>query len=359
MSPWWIAASIALFSTSVACEGSQSLGYADVWLRDCDGQQRCEDAPKQHFHVQAFFASEVSRYAPDGLYAYFELERDDGRRAVVELDIPTATEQEAVKDYQISYRELDGERLELEAHSVAGQVILPSTLTHDHSGECACPDALFDLRFVAEGADSTLGTEDDRTRRLEYGHLSPTDTPCAEQLDAADSQELRLTLRSCPHVSTAPAVVSDTHRASSAAAAQPRTVAARSCAWNDCGYRDGYYHDGYYDGYYDEYAVANTGCGSANGNQGCGGAGSEGCGSTEASSSDGCAGDTESGSSGCEGDTSDSPSSCSLSRASAHKTSAFVGTGVPLLLVCAWQMLRSSRLPRRVRKVPSNPQSEM
>ena len=339
-----------------ACADTASLGHANGSLRACAGADACDAAEPEAFGVQAYFDAQVSRYAPHGFYAYFELERNDGQRAVLELDVPIDSGSESVAADQVSYRELDGDRLSFESKQVQGQLQLPRSLVQEDAQACGCADALFNLRFVAPGADGLLGTQDDLTRELYYGHLSRTGATCAAQLAPTENTDLRVQVRACdpPPLAATPSV-----RTPPEPARAPRAAGTASCSYRDC--------------YADDpgYATSESGCGSTTYSEtGCGGTSDDqagGCSSSESSRSHsgGCAdssdkdnqssnsgsGDSSddshsSSNSGCEGDTSksSSSSSCSTARVQRRDLRSFLGTGLPLLLVCAWQARRARRM---------------
>jgi hypothetical protein len=281
-----------------ACADTQALGHAEGAVRSCARADACASAFPESFGVEAYFDAKVSRYAPHGFYAYFELAREDGQRGVLELDVPIDSGSERVAADQVSYRELDGDRVSFESKQVEGQLQLPRSLTQEDAYACACSDGLFNLRFVAPGADGLLGTADDLARELDYGHLTRAGEPCAEQLAKTDETALRVQIRECapPPIAAAPALRTPEP------ARTTRSPSSTTCRYSDC------YDDD------SSYTTVDSGCGGSTYNEsGCGGTSddqSEGCASNDSSSSNsgGC-GDSSShdehdSKSGCEGDTS-------------------------------------------------------
>ena len=336
---------LGLLSVS-ACADTEDLGHANGWLQACSGAAPCASTNSEPFGVQAYFDTSVSRYAPRGFYAYFELERDDGPRGVLELDVPFDSGSESVSAEHVSYRELDGDRIRFESKQVVGEVQLPRPLVQTDAYTCGCEDGLFNLRFTAPGTDGELGTPDDLTRELFYGHLSRGDEPCGQQLARKDDDSLRVQVREC---SPPPAAAAPVMRAVDSTPPERRSTHSSTV----CNYPGCYREDG-------SYTVVESGCGGSTYNDsGCGGTSEDqtgGCGGSDTASSEssGC-GDSSSSdddeddhneSSGCEGDTSNasSSSSCSTARVYHRDLRAFMGTGLPLLLVCAWQARRSRRL---------------
>lgn len=320
------------------CSQQESLGHADFSLRDCAG---CTAAPR-HYHVQAFFDAQVSRHAPNGFYAYFELERPDGARGVLELDLPTdAAPNTPLAREDASYRELRDGRVVFEATGVQGSVQLPRSLMWEDAARCDCEDAMFELVFQAG----------DERRELSYGHLTRNEAVCGARLPARADPGLAVQVLDCsapaPAMGAAP---SDTDTRTTVVQTPGRSASSsRSCALSDC--------------YPDDraYTPVETGCGGSYYREdGCGGSSYEesSCGSSSAaqgggcssSSSDGCGSSSDRDrprSSGCEGDTSDSPSSCSVARPAHGALRSFMGTGLPWTLVCLWQALRAARARRR------------
>jgi hypothetical protein len=99
------AAACALIAS---CASSWPLGHVEVALSDRDAAHDPE--PGEQLEAQAFMDPDASRYAPHGLYVYFELVRSNRRRGLVELDVPTdAADDTAPAQFQASYRELEGE----------------------------------------------------------------------------------------------------------------------------------------------------------------------------------------------------------------------------------------------------------
>ncbi|MET0390385.1 MAG: hypothetical protein ABW321_30715 [Polyangiales bacterium] len=338
----WPAATLALVLALAGCASSEELGLVDVWLSDCRGTAACgQGARSEHFNVQAYIDPGVSRHAPNGLYAYFELPRDDGHLAVVELDIPTAA---PADEATLSYRELDGDRLVFEASDASGWISLPELLTAVDARSCGCEQGSFALRF--RGNTRGRGEE---LRELTVGYLGRTEELCSNQLELRDDDEdLQVNVRRCP-VSRPPSAAEPGPPAPPPAA--PPT--SRPCRTGyDC--PSGYYDDDYYDGRYAGggcVGYTDSGCGSSSSDDGCGdSSGDDGCGDSRDASSDGC-GDGEQGDEdndadgGCEGDTRDDSSSCSVRRAPRHRGSG-LGTAIPLVLVCIYQLLRGARARR-------------
>lgn len=339
-----------LLLTAAGCADTESLGHASGWLKAC-ASASCAAESGEHFRVQAYFDADVSRYAPHGFYAYFELERADGQRGVLELDVPLDSGSETVTTENVSYRELDGSRIRFESRQVTGELQLTRALTEDREDSCGCGDGLFDLRFVAPGPDGTLGTADDLTRELDYGNLSRLDEPCLEEPHQADATGLRVSMREC----SAPPPTAAAPSAPPSEPPRPSRSPSSTCSYANCERDDG------------SYTTVESGCGGTSYNDsGCGSTSSEssgGCSDSSGADSGGGCGSNTSGDnhdesdagedkhkadSGCEGDTSNasSSSSCSTARVSRRDLRSFLGTGLPLVLLCAWQGLRARRMRR-------------
>lgn len=324
-----------------SCESSRSLGHADVWLSECDDGASCGvDQAGEHFAVEAFIDPSVSRYAPHGLYAYLELPRSDGTRGVLELDVPTDSASDSgPSDYQASYRELANEHLRFESRAVRGQIVVPRSLTSDDAASCGCEEGLFALQF---------SDADGRTRALSLGHLSRSERLCLGGLESSDEDGLHVRVESCdpPPEPSAPSVPASPPARSVPSASSP------------------HYHDAH-DTEVDSYTTVDTGCGGSSYDDGSsGGCGSsydegssDGCGTSSSSeNSSGCSDDRDTDEenehsnshSGCEGDTSNQPSSCEVAPGHRRGGGPFMGTGLPVLLVCVWQVVKA-RLARRRR----------
>jgi hypothetical protein len=370
----WIALACALCTRG--CATTAPLGHVELWLQSCGGRaESCADAPPsapggEHFAVQAFIDPGASRYAPHGLYAYFELPREDGSLGLFELDVPTdAPSDIALEHFQASYRELSGKQLRFDSSTAEGHVTLPSSWSAAAEPSCGCEEGAFELRFVDAGTDRIRGTADDGIRRLSLG-LS--EGFCRPPASMAIPTGLHLDLDRCD------VSASTQQRASVLAPVDTNAGAPSAPSGGPCAH-----------GCYDESAVlyrnqgsgcggdSSGGCGSyedpnSSSSGGCGGdatvssgsgsqaGSSSGCGGSSSSSSSsshsGCEGDSSSSSSksGCEGDTApDDSSSCALAqrelhrRLRPHRSDPFAGTGLPLLLACLLQRLRVERLRAR------------
>jgi hypothetical protein len=351
---------------AASCDGSASLGQVTVWLSECHGQGDCwaSASAREHFEVQGFFDPSVSRFAPNGFYAYWELPRSDGGRGLVELDVPTDGVNEApLERYQASYRELAYTRLRFEASDVRGRLALPRSFTAQGDSDCACDDAAFALRFAEAGEDGELGTDDDRVRELTLGQLSHTDERCSRALPRlGDEAGLRVASSACGE--SAPP------RQSSAAqppAQAPRQTSAPSCSYADCAAGGVLLADTGSDEGCGTSTDDGSGCGdsryadstSSSDAGGCGDAGTSDDGTS--ADSGGCGDDTSqpnagsSGSGGCEGDTSSQEhASCAVVRLRSGRRprhgAGFSGTGLPLTLIFLWHAFRSARLRKTARE---------
>ena len=310
------------------CSQAESLGHAELWLRECAD---CALSGELH-RVAAYFDTQSSRHAPRGFYAYFELERTNGARGILELDVPTAGAGAPFGPEQVSYRETLNGRVLFEAQQVQGTLQLPAALVQPEIGSCGCDDALFQLQFRAA----------DEVRELRYGHLSREQQSCGALPASKGAAGMSVVLKECGAVVEpigAPRVSTST----SAGSLRPSS-SARRCDRGDCN---------------DEgsYNAVEVGCGSSEPPYDDGTRSSGGCvedsasSSSSSSSSQGCSDSSkhDDHESGCEGDTSDSPSSCSVMRRPANALRSFMGTGLPLLLVCLWQALRAARLRKQSR----------
>jgi hypothetical protein len=320
----------AAFALACAsCAGSEELGRVDVWLSACRGAEPCRSsAEHEHFAVQAFIDPSVSRYAPNGLYAYFELHRANGQRALVELDVPTAVPADATA---VSYRELDGDRLVFEASEVHGRIVMPELLAAVGARSCGCEQGSFALHFVSAARDGVLGSDDDDVRELTVGYLGRTDELCSSQLQLSDELDLQVNVRRCAELLPSPPPPPSEPT--------PRSPAPRSsaCGRYDC---DPAYDDDYYDSNY-----AAGGCGSY-ADSGCEGSSSsdDGCGESRSESSGGCSDDDpDNDDGGCEGDTRNDSSNCTIARVPTRGGVSGLGTAAPWLLVCSWQLVRAAR----------------
>jgi hypothetical protein len=343
---------------AASCEGSASLGHVDVWLSECQGQGDCRSsaAAREHFEVQGFFDPTVSRFAPNGFYAYWELPRADGSRALVELDVPSDAASDApLERYHVSYRELVDTRLRFDASDVRGQLALPRSFTAESDADCVCDDAAFALRFAAAGDDGELGTDDDRVRELTLGQLSHSDERCSRALPRlSDEAGLRVAASACGESVARPIASS----AAQPVAQAPTSTWSPSCGYGDCVTGGVLLAD----------TGSDPGCGSSyDDGSGCGdsrdadSSSAGGCGDDDTSSdSGGCSDDTSdsnsasSDSGGCEGDTSSQEhASCAVvqlpNARRARHGAGFSGTGLPLSLVLLWHAIRSARLRRHLK----------
>jgi hypothetical protein len=339
-----------------------------MWLRDCAGEAGCSaTVPAEHFEVQGFVDPSVSRFAPHGFYAYWELPRGGGVRGLVELDVPTDAEPAApLQRYHASYRELVDTQLSFEAGDVRGVLSLPGSAIDESNADCACEDAAFALRFTAPGPDAELGTGDDGVRELTLGRLSRSDERCARDLPEL-STELGLRVASSACAEPGPPVPSS---------AQPVgdvPSGATSCGYGECNAAVVLADTGSDDGCGSSSSSerGDSGCGnddtSSAGSGGCGDDGSStspnnagGCGDDSASTSAHHSGDrgddsSSTSSSGCEGDTSSQEhASCGVTRLPSRRRSrhgaSFFGTGLPLVLSLLWHGLRSARLRAAARR---------
>jgi hypothetical protein len=373
-----------------SCASSASLGHVDLWLKSCNGHaDDCDDASasvaaEEYVHTQAFFDASSSRYAPHGLYTYFELPRADGSVGILELDLPTnGANGQPLTNFQASYRELSGDQVLFSSRKVEGRLELPPGFAADQEPVCACDDGAFALRFIDAGPDRVRGTDDDRVRHLSWGRIGRSEHFCRGLAPMAIGRELQLNIESCvtPGMSTfQPSAQEPEPVQTYATDPQPvlvtTTPAPASCGYacygnpppsqptssGGCGSDDSSSSGGC--GSDDS---SSSGCGSGSGSSdsssgGCGGddSSSSGCGDSQSdsqsSSSGSCDSSSNSGSGSsssgaCEGDTTDDhSSSCTVARARpqhgrrGHRRDPFVGTGVPLALVCLLQQLRARRL---------------
>jgi hypothetical protein len=366
----WLALAAAL--GAAGCATAAPLGHAELWLQSCAGRAgSCADSPPspaggEHFVVQAFIDPSASRYAPHGLYAYFELPRADGSLGIVELDVPTdAPADTALEHVQASYRELSGEQLRFDSSAVEGRVAVPQAWTVAADSSCSCDDGGFELRFVDAGEDRIPATADDRFRRLSLGRFGLSEGFCRSPVPMSIPSGLYVEVDRCdalaitqPRQAAVPAPLDMSAPAPGPSSGGPcahgcydESGAVYRNPGSGCGSGD----SGGGCGSYEDPNRASSGCGGDASNQdgsdsGCGGNSSS---SSSSSSQSGCEGDSSSSSShsGCEGDTtSDNSSSCALAqrplhrRLRSHRGDPFAGTGLPLLLACLVQRLRARRL---------------
>lgn len=328
-----------------SCATSAPFGYVDLWLSQCQGDEDCaaQSVAGEHFAAQALIDPSVSRYAPDGLYTYFELARADGSLGVLELDIPTdAPGDRPLADLQASYRELSGDEVRFAATQVSGQVVLPRSLLREDEPACACDDGGFSLRFVDAGDDGELGSDDDRVRQLSFGHIGRSDSFCGGAVSMPADGGLRVSVDACAAPATA--VKRDREASVDPAPASeletPILVYEEREAGSGCSSSSS--DDG---GGCESSASDDSGCSTHATDADASSSSSDtGCGDSGSSS-----GDSASADSGCEGDTSDDErSSCATARprlrSRSRHGSPFIGTGIPLALVCLWQALRAARL---------------
>jgi hypothetical protein len=347
-----------------SCAASAPLGHVEAWLRDCDrASGACADDmggsgfDGEHIEAQAFIDREASRYAPHGLYAYFELTRANGVVGVFELDVPTdAPEDAAAPQFEASYRELNGDRVSFASAAVRGRVAVPESPAARSDADCACDDTGFALTFIDPGADHAIGTGDDAQRRLSLGRMGWSDQFCRSRQVMPIASDLRVTRELCtqpsdpdpdpdsdsePDPVIAPAPVVCTYGCY-APAPEPEVVTGGGCESQPD------------DSDVDTETSAGCDSQSDDSSTGC-----EGDTANDDSSDTGgsCEGDTASDDSSnnggaCDGDTTDddNASSCAITRAPpnarAHRrgrASPFVGTGLPLLLACLVQVARARR----------------
>jgi hypothetical protein len=328
-----------------ACASSDNLAHVEVWLRECRGAGPCEGStPNEQFSAQAFVEPSVSRYAPRGLYMYFELARADGRRGLLELDV-AADEAEPAK-VQASYRELIDDKPSFEASDVRGEIDLPESQLSAAAGSCGCDDGSFALRFVDPGEDGSVGNEDDQVRELSFGRWGAEDQLCSRSLRVGSEKGLRVNVEQCPEITARP-----TTRPSPPSSSDSYPTAP-SCWSNDCYVTPGIVvapdAGGCGDGEYYEDTTDDDSSGCSDDSKS--GSDSGGC----EPSSDQDPDQTSRQASGCEGDTSDAPpANCAVSRLrkpTRHPPLAsFFGTGLPVLLVCLRQLQRAARSLRRRR----------
>lgn len=238
---------IALLCAAVfgsgSCGGSDVLGKVDVYARDC-GERSCDAPPvssgsnAHHFITQAFIDPDASRYAPHGLYVYFELEHPNGTLTTVEFDVPTDRAQ-GVDDYQARYRELDSDAtLRFEATDMQGTIAPPPT-GFERDDACACLQGSFALRFTNPGPDGTLGTGDDAQRELLHGRLGSEEGWCAPVGPFSMGDGLRVARADCgapsgvarSSASSAPPTSSSVARSSSGSTGTSVAVAAQTDVW--------------------------------------------------------------------------------------------------------------------------------
>jgi hypothetical protein len=285
---------------------------------------------------RAFISSAASRYAPAGLYIYFELPRPDGAVAHVELDLPAGRGVGGPPGGPfLSYREFVDRRPVFRSQTASGRVEVPV-------GDCPCRDGRLELLFTDPGPDGKLGSEDDLHRRLSRGRFAwNEDHFCrsAKLLDLSDGSVIVDAPNDCPTVS---------HGSSGGGSSGGGSVAYEG--GGGCYAEDDYYYEedsgcGYDDGsdsYGEEYD-----------DTGCDGDRSD----SEYSDDSGCDGDTSGDSydydsTGCEGDTSSSSASCEgdayaaapgdpRSRRGRGATSKLTGMMLPFaLLGLFWGYLR-------------------
>lgn len=245
---------------------------------------------------RAFLGDQASRYAPAGVFLYFELQRPKGVVALVELDFPTGAGVGGPPGGPfLTYREYSGEQLVFRSARAAGRIEAAAL----DSG-CDCQDGRFELVFTDPGPDGALDTSDDRVRRLSRGHYSRGEGAfCrAARLLAVPGRpgEIQVVgLFDCP---------SSPSSSPSSGGGYYEGDAAGGCYVED---DDGYYDDGgcgydegdtYDDGY------DSGGCeGDSSGDDYYGdGSGCEGDSSGYSSDGGGCEGDASSDSASCEGD---------------------------------------------------------
>jgi hypothetical protein len=365
----WLA--IACAACAQSCSASPSLAHVDVWLESCSAggssacgaqaQTREPGATNEHFTVQAFFDPEVSRYAPHGLYAYFELPRADGSTGILELDVATdGASGQAVDTYQASYRELAGDTVRFETRKAQGSLVVPKAWLDDKAAACACNDGGFELRFSDAGADRVADTADDQVRTLSFGRFGHDDTFCRAPLSAPMDGALHVTVESCTPPVEEPSAepVSQPEPARDPLPPpEPRCVNCYASAPIIAGTTD--------DGCSSSRDDGGGGCDDSSSSGSGGGCDGSSGNSTSPSSSDSSpssssdSSSSSSDSSGCEGDTADDHSSCAAVRApshsrSRHRSSSFLGTGLPLVLLCLSLRLRSQRLWRSAQRVSSS-----
>jgi hypothetical protein len=380
----WIVLVCAL--NEAGCATTAPLGHVELWLQSCAGRaSSCADQPPsppngEHFVAQAFIDPSASRYAPHGLYTYFELPRADGSLGLFELDVPTdASGDTALQHFQASYRELSGQQLRFASTVVEGRVEVPASWSVDGNASCACEDGGLELRFEDPGDDGVAGTPDDRVRRLSSGRFGLSKAFCRPFAPMSIPVGLHVDLDRC-----GAAVITQEQQPSASAsvstsAPPPNSPSGGPCAHgcygesgalyrnqaNGCGSSDAGGGCGTYD---TASGSSNGGCGSspaagegsgeqASSGSGCSSNSSSSSSSTSSSSSSGCEGDSSSSKSGsgCEGDTSqDNSSSCALAHhvwprePRPRGSDPFAGTGLPLALTCLFQRLRAWRLRAKV-----------
>ena len=357
---------VALAATACAlaasCASTGSLGHVEVSLSDSDNAAA---GPGEHVEAEAFIDPDASRYAPHGLYVYFEVERADASSALIELDVPTdAPEGASLPSYQASYRELSGARLRFASTAVRGRLVIPWANATALDASCACDDIGFALTFVDAGKDGRAGTADDAVRRLSLGRIGLSHPFCRERDVTAEPEDLRLTREPCRAASASETARPNTTRATQTTI-EPATpaectydcyqTAPAATASSGCGAEDGYGETYAAGGCYDDQGCgsscddASSGCESETQDSGASGCSSGASGDDDAS---GCQGDgagaSGGGDSGCEGDTADDSASCSVRRdARWALPSSFGGTGIPVLLACLVQLARARHCRRR------------
>jgi len=249
---------------------------------------------------RAFLGDQASRYAPAGLFLYFELQRPGGAIALVELDFPTGAGVGGPSGGPfLSYREYAGDQLIFRSTRAAGRIEAAA----QDSG-CDCQDGRFELVFTDPGPDGALDTADDRVRRLSRGRYSRGEGAfCrAARLLPVPGQpgEIQVVgLFDCP---SSPS--SSSSSSPSGGGSGYYEGEAGGCYVED---DDGYYDDGgcgYDEGEdtYDDYDSGGCEGDSSGDGYYSDGSGCEGDSSDYSSDSGGCEGDTSSDAASCEGD---------------------------------------------------------
>jgi hypothetical protein len=204
------AAVLALLAAG--CDGSGDLGTVDIQI--IDGEVECDNGvctdpygdpvDPERVRTWLFASTQTSRTSPDGLFLYFELARDDGATATVEIDVPTRSVGAVEELPVVSYVENDASgQTVFSAASVRGRVEVAA----DPIGErCACADGRLELGLSDPGEDGVSGTGDDRARRLTRGLYGWETTFCipAQQMELPEREVEVEVIERCPRPPTEP-----------------------------------------------------------------------------------------------------------------------------------------------------------
>lgn len=287
-----------------ACDESPTFGHVELRLYDeavtcsaalddCSPTGTQETAVPQFPTGSAYVSRNGSRFAPDGLYMFFEFSRTDGALAMLEVDLPLGSKAAANGPY-VSYKEYRADRLVFASARVRGRVALPAHLLGDQAAYCNCTDGRLELDITSAGPDGALGTEDDGRRRVSRARYRLGETSCrgANVMDIVTQGVEVTALTDCPTATT------DNSGAGTHVSGGGYYETDEAGCEPDPEYEESEGCEGDTD---DEYYEDDVGCGGDTTDDDYG------------SDEYGCEGDTTSdefGDSGCEGDTSDSSSSC-------------------------------------------------